>query len=85
MAKKNAPAQPPVKAWFSEDEAAVYTGLSISELRRFRNDGRVRYGVKKGGKKILYNIDDLDKFIRSNFSFYEAVPLDYITLHHGGK
>ncbi len=76
---------PPVKSWFSENEAAVYCGVSLSELRRFRNAGRVRYGVKKGGRSITYSMTDLDAFMASNFSFYEAVPLDNTTLRFVGK
>jgi hypothetical protein len=83
--KKNPTLIIPVKTWFNELEAVAYTGISLSEIRRFRNEGRIRYGVKKGGKSILYSAQDLDNAIKNNFAFYEAVPLDHTTVMYGTK
>ncbi|WP_080902929.1 helix-turn-helix domain-containing protein [Parabacteroides sp. Marseille-P3160] len=65
-----------VKEWFSEREAATYTGMSVKALQRLRYNGRVTFGVKRDGRSITYRKRDLDVLMEKNFRFYAASPID---------
>lgn len=64
------------KEWYSEREAAVYTGVSVETLKRMRNAGVVRYGVRREGRGITYRRGDLDRAMEREFQFNEALPVD---------
>ena len=64
------------KEWYSEREAAVYTGVSVDTLKRMRNAGVVRYGVRREGRGITYRRGDLDRAMEREFLFNEALPVD---------
>ncbi len=66
----------PVKEWFNEREASIYTGISVDTLKKMRYAGKVRYGVKSDGRSVTYRRADLDQAMESNYSFYEALPID---------
>mgnify|MGYP000924845406 CR=1 FL=1 len=64
------------KEWYSEREAAIYTGVSVETLKRMRNAGSVRYGVRRNGRGITYRRGDLDRVMEREFQFNEALPVD---------
>ncbi|PNE26278.1 hypothetical protein BHU11_07930 [Tannerella sp. oral taxon 808] len=64
------------KEWYSEREAAVYTGVSVETLKRMRAAGVVRYGVRRAGRGITYRRGDLDRAMEREFQFNEALPVD---------
>ena len=64
------------KEWYSEREAAIYTGVSVETLKRMRQAGVVRYGVRMGGRGITYRRADLDRAMEREFQFNEALPED---------
>lgn len=64
------------KEWYSEQEAAIYTGVSTETLKRMRYAGVVRYGVRRDGRGITYRRGDLDRAMEREFVFNEALPVD---------
>lgn len=64
------------KEWYSEREAAVYTGVSVDTLKRMRNAGVVRYGVRREGRGITYRRGDLDRAMEREFRFADPLPVD---------
>jgi hypothetical protein len=55
----------------SETDAALYIGSSVSTLRKGRMEGNRTHRMPpppyiKLGRKILYLIDDLDRYLESN-------------------
>ncbi|WP_101690689.1 helix-turn-helix domain-containing protein [Dysgonomonas massiliensis] len=50
--------------WLSERKAVEYTSLSRETLRQARNGGRLTF--YQFGKKVLYQKEDLDNYIRSS-------------------
>jgi hypothetical protein len=59
------------KMWFSEKEAAEYTSFCRSVIGRDRLAGKITY--RTYGRKIIYNRDDLDKFIERNTQLIKSV------------
>ena len=49
------------KRFFSEKEAAFYLGISVSMLRNIRGMAEIEYRVYGAGKKIIYDIENLDE------------------------
>lgn len=64
------------KRWFSESEAAEYTGVPKNTLRKERYARKIRYGVRKNGRSIIYDRKDLDEYILNQNKFYKAAPAD---------
>jgi hypothetical protein len=60
------------KKALNQEEAAVYLNLSVSTLKRLRNLGlgakfiKLNSGVSGKNTKILYPIDELDKWLNSH-------------------
>ena len=52
------------KRLYNENEAAEYLGRSLWGIRELRYKGTLRY--VKEGKRIQYDIHDLDKFIETH-------------------
>jgi excisionase family DNA binding protein len=49
------------KRIFSEEEAAIYLGRTVNAIREMRYDGKLIFF--RDGRRILYDIIDLDKWI----------------------
>lgn len=62
----------PHKKWFSESEAAMYMGISVSFLRNLRANREIEYRVFTDGKKILYDVDCLDEAVARLFKTYKT-------------
>jgi len=58
----------PTRTWLRNDPAAEYLGLKGQTLRRYRMDGKGPAFHRVGGGKgrILYSLDDLDRWIESH-------------------
>ena len=52
------------KRLYNENEAAEYLGRSLWGIRELRYKGALRY--VKEGKRIQYDIQDLDQFIETH-------------------
>lgn len=48
--------------YLKTSEAAKYLGIKIADLRRWAQQGRVPYS-RPGGKIMLFDLQDLDKFM----------------------
>jgi len=58
------------KRLFSLKEAATYLGRSEWGMRELAWAGRIPVVKPEGGRKIFFDIDDLDDFINQNKSIY---------------
>ena len=62
-------------ALFNECEAAIYTGIAVSTLRRYRMEGQVGNrtpapGYVKVGKSVFYPKAELDRWIREDLPWF---------------
>jgi hypothetical protein len=65
------PTAPPSRKYFRIAEAAAYLNVSVAFLRKYKGLGQ---GPKfsKLGDLIVYNIDDLDAWVKSNQVEFKA-------------
>ncbi len=47
--------------WLTVQEAAIYLKLSVSTIRRYYRDGKIRVNRTPGGKLIRICLDELSK------------------------
>ena len=52
------------KAWFTPEEAAIYTGFSAKTLARAVQAGELRNYQRVRGGRIRYHRDHLDAWVR---------------------
>lgn len=63
------------KRWYKESEACLYTGFGREYLRAARNAGRLAFREWKDNKRIVYDREDLDRFVESNTNLYKSVEM----------
>ena len=65
------PTAPPIRKYLRIAEAAVHLNLSVAFLRKYK---ALRQGPKfsKLGDLIVYNVDDLDAWVKSNLVQFKA-------------
>lgn len=62
------------KITYSEKEAAKAIGISESELKKQREERKITFLIKKGGKKILYTPKAIQEYLSQNYQEYKATP-----------
>jgi len=53
------------KKWLSEKEAGFYLGVSCNTLARDRMTGKIGIPYSRLGRRVMYNCDELDSFMRA--------------------
>jgi len=71
MLPSASPTASPIRKYLRITEAAVYLNLSVAFLRKYK---ALRQGPKfsKLGDLIVYNVDDLDAWVKSNLVQFKA-------------
>jgi len=62
------------KRWYSNAEAAIYTGFGIKHLENARNAGQLTYHQQRGRNlaRIYYEKQHLDEWMERNFKKIEC-------------
>jgi hypothetical protein len=71
MLPSASPTASPIRKYLRITKAAVYLNLSVAFLRKYK---ALRQGPKfsKLGDLIVYNVDDLDAWVKSNLVQFKA-------------
>lgn len=72
------------KRWYSNQEAAMYLGLSVKHLSNLRSEGRLTFRQENNGKRplIYFEKSKLDAYMERNFKEIECVEDFKTTLKH---